>query len=72
MLATPLLLFPRVLSLIFGSLLTESGDPDGEGKAEVIRQLNILERSLAGMTGLSCLTLAMMLVIQAGQKLLQP
>ena len=64
LLATPLLFFPRILSLIFGSLLTVSGDPDGEGKAEVIRQLNVLERSLAGLTGLACLSLAMILIVQ--------
>lgn len=68
-LSTPLLFFPRILSLIFGSLLTESGDPEGEGKAEVIRQLNVLERSLAGMTGLSCLTLAAVLIIQVSLRL---
>ncbi|KAK4706061.1 hypothetical protein P7C70_g145, partial [Phenoliferia sp. Uapishka_3] len=65
-LATPLLLFPRILSLIFGTLLTESGDPDGEGKAEVIRQLNVLERTLAGMTGFACLSMAALLIIQTG------
>ncbi|KAI5474552.1 hypothetical protein MNV49_003050 [Pseudohyphozyma bogoriensis] len=65
-LAIPLLFFPRVLSLIFGALLTESGDPDGEGKAEVIRQLNVLERSLAGLTGMAVLSLAAILIVQTG------
>jgi len=65
-LATPLLFFPRVLSLIFGSLLTESGSPEGEGAAEVIRQLNVLERSLAGLTGFALAALGSILVIQTG------
>ena len=56
-----------MLSLIFGALLTETGDPDGVGQAEVIRQLNVLERSLAGMTGISCLALAAILVVQVRQ-----
>ncbi|KAM0755907.1 hypothetical protein T439DRAFT_320604 [Meredithblackwellia eburnea MCA 4105] len=63
-LATPLLFFPRVLSLIFSNLLTET--PDAEGAAEVIRQLNVLERSLAGLTGFALTALALILVIQTG------
>lgn len=61
-LATPLLLFPRILSLIFGSLLTVG--EEGEEAGQVIRQLNVLERTLAGTTGVSLLALALILVIQ--------
>lgn len=74
-LAIPLLFFPRLLSLIFGSLLTASGElaSSNEGAVaglvnnqapEVIRQLNVLERSLAGVTGLALSALAAMLVVQ--------
>jgi len=62
LLATPLILFPRILSVVFASLLTAT--PEAEGTPELIRQLNILERSLAGLAGISCLTLAAVLVVQ--------
>lgn len=66
-LATPLLLFPRILSLIFGSLLTVEGTGDeANGAAAMIRQLNVLERTLAGLTGLSCVALAAIIVVQTG------
>lgn len=65
LLSTPLIAFPRVLSLIFANLLTETGD--AEGAPETIRQLNILERSLAGLAGISCLTLAALLVVQVSR-----
>ncbi|GJN91152.1 hypothetical protein Rhopal_004170-T1 [Rhodotorula paludigena] len=66
--AVPLLLFPRVLSLIFGTLLAEMGDPETHEKpgADVLRTLNILERSLAGLAGLSCFALAALLLVQSG------
>lgn len=85
-LSIPLLFFPRILSLIFGSLLTATGEvaavnaASGAGVAqqaaagaagvvnnvapEIIRQLNVLERSLAGMTGLALSSLGAMLVVQ--------
>ncbi|GAA6043612.1 hypothetical protein JCM8097_008287 [Rhodosporidiobolus ruineniae] len=67
-LAVPLIAFPRVLSLVFGSLLAELGDPDAHDKpgADVLRTLNVLERSLAGLAGMSCLALAAVLVVQTG------
>lgn len=56
-----MLLFPRVLSLIFAELLTaETDNPDG---GQLIRQLNVLERSLATLAGMSCATLAAMLMV---------
>lgn len=66
LLSIPLLAFPRVLSLVFGSLLAEMEDPDAPGKptAHVVRTLNILETSLAGLAGMSMLALAGVLVIQ--------
>ncbi|ORY63796.1 hypothetical protein BCR35DRAFT_308748 [Leucosporidium creatinivorum] len=64
LLAAPLILFPRILSVVFASLLTAT--PEAEGTPELIRQLNILERSLAGLAGISCLTLAAVLVVQTG------
>lgn len=85
-LALPLLLFPRILSLVFGSLLASTVSPlagavpltggaGGEaaaaaqagvqaGAGAIIRELNVLERSLAGVTGLSLLSLAGVLIIQ--------
>lgn len=69
--AVPLLLFPRVLSLIFGTLLAEMGDPETHEKpgADVLRTLNILERSLAGLAGLSCFALAALLLVQVSEAL---
>ncbi|BGP16886.1 hypothetical protein JCM10213_007331 [Rhodosporidiobolus nylandii] len=68
LLAFPLIFFPRILSLVFGSLLAETGDPEAHEKpgADVLRTLNILERSLAGLAGMSCLALAAILIIQTG------
>ncbi|BGP00132.1 hypothetical protein RTG_00088 [Rhodotorula toruloides ATCC 204091] len=68
LLSIPLLAFPRVLSLVFGSLLAEMGDPDAPNKptAHVVRTLNVLERSLAGLAGMALLALAGVLVIQTG------
>lgn len=66
LLATPLILFPRILSVVFASLLTAT--PEAEGTPELIRQLNILERSLAGLAGISCLTLAAVLVVQVSRQ----
>ncbi|KAK4057141.1 hypothetical protein OIO90_001636 [Microbotryomycetes sp. JL221] len=60
----PCLLFPRILSLVFARMLTDT--PDAEGHPEILRQLNPLERSLAGLAGLSCLSLAAILVVQTG------
>ncbi|GAA6003050.1 hypothetical protein JCM10207_001963 [Rhodosporidiobolus poonsookiae] len=67
-LSVPLLFFPRILALVFGNLLAEMGDPDAHGKpnADVLRTLNILERSLAGLAGMSCLALASVLIVQTG------
>lgn len=62
-LATPLVLFPRVLSLIFSAILT--ADPiNGETTTTVIRELNVLEKSLAGLAGLAMLSFAAILVVQ--------
>ncbi|GAA5971147.1 hypothetical protein JCM11641_004161 [Rhodosporidiobolus odoratus] len=58
----------RILSLVFGSLLAKMGDSDAHDKpdGDVIRTLNILERSLAGLAGLSLLALAAVLIVQTG------
>lgn len=66
MIATPLTFFPRVLNLVFGSLLTEMNKPDTlEGTAETtIRTLNVLEKNLAHFAGLACFTLAILIVVQ--------
>jgi hypothetical protein len=63
LISTPLLFFPRILSVIFASLLITDA-ADGEVKNEVIRQLNVLERSMAGFAGFSCLAFAAVLVVQ--------
>ncbi|GAA5848812.1 hypothetical protein JCM5353_004256 [Sporobolomyces roseus] len=68
LIATPLTFFPRVLNLVFGSLLTEMNKPDTlEGTAETtIRTLNVLEKNLAHFAGLACFTLAILIVVQSG------
>lgn len=55
-----------MLSLIFAELLTEADDPDTVHGGQLIRQLNILERSLATVAGLSCLTLAALVLVHSG------
>ncbi|KAM0789166.1 hypothetical protein ACM66B_000014 [Microbotryomycetes sp. NB124-2] len=60
----PCLAFPRILSLVFARMLTDT--PDAEGHPEILRQLNPLERSLAGLAGLSALSLAAILIVQTG------
>ncbi|BGP25263.1 hypothetical protein Rt10032_c04g1851 [Rhodotorula toruloides] len=71
LLSIPLLAFPRVLSLVFGSFLAEMGDPDVANKptAHAVRTLNLLERSLAGLAGMALLALAAFLVIQTARSL---
>ncbi|GAA5965086.1 hypothetical protein JCM21900_002980 [Sporobolomyces salmonicolor] len=66
--ATPLVFFPRVLSLIFGTLLVEMEAPENADKpgADVLRTLNILERSLAALAGIACYALAVLIVVQTG------
>ncbi|GAA5995768.1 hypothetical protein JCM5350_005785 [Sporobolomyces pararoseus] len=66
--ATPLTFFPRVLNLVFGSLLTEMNKPDAlEGTAETtIRTLNALERSLAHFVGLTLFAFGTLIVVQSG------
>ncbi|GAA6064513.1 hypothetical protein JCM10212_003117, partial [Sporobolomyces blumeae] len=66
--AMPLTFFPRVLTLIFGSLLAEMGDSEAAEKpvGNVLRTLNVLEKNLAGLAGIACLTLAVLIVIQCG------
>ena len=63
--ATPLLAFPRVLSLIFAELLTDEANTADGG--QLIRQLNVLERSLATLAGMSCATLGAMLMVHVSQ-----
>ncbi|GAA6012892.1 hypothetical protein JCM11491_006215 [Sporobolomyces phaffii] len=66
--AIPLTFFPRVLNLVFGSLLTEMNKPDAlEGTAETtIRTLNALERSLAHFVGLTLFAFGSLIVVQSG------
>ncbi|GAA5871246.1 hypothetical protein JCM16303_000693 [Sporobolomyces ruberrimus] len=68
LIATPLTFFPRVLNLVFGSLLTEMNKPDAlTGTAETtIRTLNVLERNLAHFAGLACFALGTLVVVQSG------
>lgn len=65
-LSLPLLLFPRLLSVIFASLLTTDNAEQiaGEGGKVLIRELNVLERSMAGFAGLANLALGLVLVVQ--------
>ncbi|GAA5826459.1 hypothetical protein JCM11251_002380 [Rhodosporidiobolus azoricus] len=70
-LSLPLLAFPRILTLVFGSHLRVAaplGDPSSGAKAgaEVLRTLNTVEHSLAVLAGMSCLALGAILVIQTG------
>ncbi|GAA5848909.1 hypothetical protein JCM3766R1_000675 [Sporobolomyces carnicolor] len=69
LIAVPLTFFPRVLNLIFGSLLTEMNKPealDGTAPETTIRTLNALERSLAHFAGICCFALASLIVVQSG------
>ena len=68
--ATPLLAFPRVLSLIFAELLTDEANTTDGG--QLIRQLNVLERSLATLAGMSCATLGAMLMVHVRPSPLSP
>jgi len=74
LIATPLTFFPRVLNLVFGSLLTEMNKPDAlNGTAETtIRTLNVLEKNLAHFAGLACFTLAILIVVQVRSTSLRP
>jgi len=67
--AIPLTFFPRVLNLVFGSLLTEMNKPEVlEGAATAaettIRTLNALERSLAHFVGLTLMAFGTLIVVQ--------
>jgi hypothetical protein len=62
LLSIPLLFFPRLLSLLFGSSLTELEDHGGNGAAAV-RQLAPLEKYLSCLLGLTLDAFAMLLVI---------
>ncbi|GAA5936464.1 uncharacterized protein JCM15063_001894 [Sporobolomyces koalae] len=68
LIATPLTFFPRILNLVFGSLLTEMNKPEAlDGTAETtIRTLNVLEINLAHFAGLACFALGTLIVIQSG------
>ncbi|GAA5905790.1 uncharacterized protein JCM6883_002453 [Sporobolomyces salmoneus] len=69
LIAIPLTFFPRVLNLIFGSLLTEMNKPqalEGTAPEATIRTLNALERSLAHFAGICCFALGSLIVIQSG------
>lgn len=71
-LSVPLVAFPRVATLLLGTLLEESRDPltrrhhQGAEQAatNVVRKWNPLERTLGGFAGMLGLTLAGILVIQ--------
>ncbi|SCV70064.1 BQ2448_1458 [Microbotryum intermedium] len=64
-LGIPLVFFPRILSIVFAKALTTNTLTD-EVETEVIRQLNPLERSMAGLAGTTLLALASLLLVQTG------